>query len=80
MNYTIEKADSGWNIFQSDPPTARYSGKRFIVFVKGPYENAYARLLEFLNSRRALREAISRHGAIAVGAANFSMKPTRIVF
>ena len=73
MNYTIEKSESGWNIFQSDPPTARYRGKRFIIHVKGPYENAYARLLEYLNSRRALRKAISRHGAVAVGAANFKV-------
>ena len=64
MEYKIEKAENGWDIFQSDPPTARYQGKRFVTHAKGAYENALAKLFERLNSNRALRDAIERHGGL----------------
>ena len=83
MEYTIEQSDSGWDIFQSDSPTARYKGKRLIAHAAGGYENAYARLLEILNSNRSLRDALQWHGewhgGLARGAANFDPEnPTKL--
>ena len=55
MDYTIEKADSGWNIFK----TSQSRGKYIMLHVEGPYEEAYALMLEFLNNERLIRKGIS---------------------
>ena len=74
MEYKIEKADNGWNIYQSDLPTARYRGKRFVAHAKGSYENALAKFFD-----RSLRDTIERHGGLAFGAANFDPEnPTKL--
>lgn len=55
MHYTIEKADSGWNIFK----TSQSLGKYIMLHVEGSYEEAYALMLEFLNNERLIRKGIA---------------------
>ena len=58
MNYTIKQAKSGWNIFEF----SRYPGKplsqRFVMHVKGSYEDAHAELLEYAKNKKSLLDAI----------------------
>ena len=57
--HRIEKAESGWNIFKF----ARLTGEeRFIMHVKGSYEDAHAWLIEdVINSRKLLNAIFNFH-------------------
>lgn len=54
MGYRIEKAGSGWNIFESEGS----GGKQHPLYIEGPYERAYAIMLELSYGKRLLRESI----------------------
>ena len=59
MNFRIEKAGSGWNIFASGPPTIRICrGNRPILHVEGPYARAHAAMLELSENWKLLRIAV----------------------
>lgn len=55
MSFTIEKADSGWNIVE----TKRSGDTSLMLHVEGSYERAHAIMLEFSYGRRLLREGLA---------------------
>ena len=58
VNYTIEQAESGWNIFEYTRYPGKDSGQRpsknFVMHVEGSYEDAHAELLAYASNKKSL--------------------------
>ena len=68
MYYTVEKNQKGeFDVFQCDPPTARYCGKRIIATTK-THEECMQFIDQYLERGKEILRAVELHGAIGVGS------------
>lgn len=68
MFYTVVENKRGeFDIFQCDPPTARYCGKR-IIATASTHEEGIQIINQYLKRGKEILRAVERHGAIGVGS------------